>query len=292
MARRAIAYLNRSWEADACQERSAVLSGMLQPDEGSVEAPRAEADGPLEIVSTMRETAGSEREREVLAQALRQIATGGCSVLLVERLCGLARSTRELVAVADWLLGSGADLVVLDVRLDTATGAGKQTLKLLRELERCERAPRSGAAPRGRPGIAASAPELGERIAALRASGSSLQAIADALTAEGVPTPRGGARWRPSSVQGVLGYRRPRPPVAGVPPPPPPAPGSSAPPPPRGAPPPSPRAPAPPPSPGAPQPSPQPPSPQQVPPSDTAAGPKRLRAQGPGAAGRVRRSLP
>ena len=36
-----------------------------------------------------------------------------------------------------------------------------------------------------------------------------LQAIADVLNAEGVPTLRGGAMWRPSSVQRATGYRRP-----------------------------------------------------------------------------------
>jgi hypothetical protein len=38
-----------------------------------------------------------------------------------------------------------------------------------------------------------------------------LQAIADQLNAEGVPTLRGGKKWRPSSIQGALGYRRPDP---------------------------------------------------------------------------------
>ena len=36
-----------------------------------------------------------------------------------------------------------------------------------------------------------------------------LQAIADVLNEEGVPTLRGGAMWRPSSVQRATGYRRP-----------------------------------------------------------------------------------
>jgi hypothetical protein len=35
-----------------------------------------------------------------------------------------------------------------------------------------------------------------------------LQAIADVLNAEGVPTTRGGAEWRPSSVQTAAGYKR------------------------------------------------------------------------------------
>ena len=57
-----------------------------------------------------------------------------------------------------------------------------------------------------------------------------LQAIADVLNAEGVPTQRGGLKWRPSSVQTAAGYRRrtrprsaddlprvPRPPAGGPP---------------------------------------------------------------------------
>jgi hypothetical protein len=34
-----------------------------------------------------------------------------------------------------------------------------------------------------------------------------LQAIADTLNKEGVPTARGGAQWRPSSIQSTLGRR-------------------------------------------------------------------------------------
>jgi hypothetical protein len=63
-------------------------------------------------------------------------------------------------------------------------------------------------------------PALVERIIAMRASNMTLQAIADQLNAEGVPTLRGGAMWRPSSVQAALGYRRPgsRPPREQIPP--------------------------------------------------------------------------
>jgi hypothetical protein len=48
-----------------------------------------------------------------------------------------------------------------------------------------------------------------ERINAMREAKMTLQAIADTLNQEGVPTLRGGAMWRPSSVQAALGYRRP-----------------------------------------------------------------------------------
>jgi hypothetical protein len=42
----------------------------------------------------------------------------------------------------------------------------------------------------------------------MRADGMTLQAIADVLNAEGVPTQRGGVEWRPSSVQTAAGYKR------------------------------------------------------------------------------------
>jgi hypothetical protein len=45
---------------------------------------------------------------------------------------------------------------------------------------------------------------------AMREEGMTLQAIADQLNSEGVPTLRGGSRWRPSSVQSAAGYKRPK----------------------------------------------------------------------------------
>ena len=124
----------------------------------------------------------------------------------------------ELIRLLDWLAEAGADLVAADVELDTTTAQGRRMVALLREIDRWGREPGPAEPPhghpkkrpRGRPGLAAGAPHVAERIAELRERGLSLQAIADALNADGVPTPRGGAQWRPSSVQSALGYRRPR----------------------------------------------------------------------------------
>jgi DNA-binding transcriptional MerR regulator len=52
-------------------------------------------------------------------------------------------------------------------------------------------------------------PELLQKIAAMRSQGMSLREIAERLNAEEVPTLRGGALWRPSSIQAALGYKRP-----------------------------------------------------------------------------------
>jgi uncharacterized protein (DUF2336 family) len=81
-----------------------------------------------------------------------------------------------------------------------------------REHERLANRTRNGLAGRlsGRPAVS-DRPELLQRIAAMRAANMTLQAIADELNAEGVPTLRGGTTWRPSSIQTALGYRRPAP---------------------------------------------------------------------------------
>lgn len=201
MSRAAIAYL------------PADVNGVAA-DEAAVKA----VEG-LEVVGIVCDGAGPRRSG--LGEALERIAAGAAATLVVARLGATAGSLRELVALLDWLAAAGAELVALDVGLDTGSAVGRRIVGMLREIERWERAPEPGRRPRGRPGLAVRSPQLGERIASLRERGLSLQAIADALNADGVPTQRGGAQWRPSSVQAALGYRRPRPPVPGAPPPPP-----------------------------------------------------------------------
>jgi Resolvase, N terminal domain/Recombinase len=157
-----------------------------------------------------------------LRRALGAISDGSADSLFVARLANAAGSLGALVRLLDWLASAGADLIAADVGLDTGSEAGRQIAAVLREIESWGREPVGDRRARGRPGLSAASPELAHRIAQLRERGLSLQAIADALNAEGVPTARGGATWRPSSVQAALGYRRPRPPVPGAPPPPPP----------------------------------------------------------------------
>jgi DNA invertase Pin-like site-specific DNA recombinase len=46
--------------------------------------------------------------------------------------------------------------------------------------------------------------ELAQRIRSEREDGATLREIADRLNADGIPTPRGGVQWRPSSLEAVL----------------------------------------------------------------------------------------
>jgi hypothetical protein len=187
------------------------------PEEGAGAQHQLPTHGGLDVIAVVQE--GPHGGHAALAEALRRIAAESAAALLVARLRAVGDSLRELLSVLDWLAPAGADLVALDVGFDSGSPAGRRTIAVLRELERWQHEPAQGRPPRGRPGLTARAPELGERIAAMREGGLSLQAIANALNDDGVPTQRGGAQWRPSSVQAALGYRRPRPPLPGAPPP-------------------------------------------------------------------------
>lgn len=172
------------------------------------------------LVRDVDSPSGPDLQRPGLQYALDRLAEREYTCLVVTRLDRLAGSAANLGALIRMLDERGARLVVVDIDLDTQTLEGRlaaEALETVGGLERrkLEQRTRSGleAAREGRPASVRSAvsdrPSLERRISALRASGMTLQAIADTLNAEGVPTVRGGAQWRPSSVQTAAGYKRP-----------------------------------------------------------------------------------
>jgi DNA invertase Pin-like site-specific DNA recombinase len=162
------------------------------------------------------------RQRPGLRYALERIVDRDADVLVVSDLHRLSRSIVDLGALLAWFRDAHATLVALDVGIDTSTPEGDHVAATLIALgdyehERIASRTRMGLAEvrakssaNSRPSVS-DRPELMERIAAMRAANMTLQAIADQLNAENVPTPRGGAKWRPSSIQATLGYRRPGP---------------------------------------------------------------------------------
>ncbi len=101
--------------------------------------------------------------------------------------------------------------------MDTSTSSGRLVANVMASVAEWERAvigerTRDALAARKAQGLPVSRPSvdglLAERIAALRAGGATYQAIADTLNTENVPTLRGAAAWRVSSVQAATGYKR------------------------------------------------------------------------------------
>jgi DNA invertase Pin-like site-specific DNA recombinase len=158
--------------------------------------------------------------RPGLAYALKRITSGDASGLIVAELGRLTHSAAELGRIIEWLRDVAARFIVVVGALDTGESEGRRAADLLVEVSRWEslrlsERTRSGlqAARRkrgslGRPAVVDD-PELRARIAQMRAQGMTLQAIADKFNAEAVPTVRGGAKWRHSSIQAAAGYRRP-----------------------------------------------------------------------------------
>jgi DNA invertase Pin-like site-specific DNA recombinase len=176
----------------------------------------------LELVKVVRDIeshAGSDLRRPGLTYALDRLAARDADCLVVTSLERLTRTASYLGTMLGWLNECDARLVILDLDLDTGTHEGQISAKALAtvgglERKKVEERTRKGLeAARstrrsGRPAVS-DQPSLKQRIAEMRAQGMTLQAIADTLNAEGVPTLRGGAEWRPSSVQAAAGYKRP-----------------------------------------------------------------------------------
>ena len=136
-------------------------------------------------------------QRPSLVWALEQLAEHRADVLVLIRLHDLSANAANLRPLLTWFNDEHRRLIALDLALDTATESGRLVALANARVH-----------DRGRTSVA-DIPELQERIARMRERGMTLQGIADTLNAEGVPTLRGGALWRPSSVQRATGYRRP-----------------------------------------------------------------------------------
>jgi hypothetical protein len=154
-----------------------------------------------EIVRDVRLPTG-QGDSQALAYALDRLAEEKPSCLVVAELGQLSVSAAELGRIVQSLRERDVGLVAVDADLDTRTGEGRLAADALIAVSELNH---------GRTGRTAvhDLPALKKHILAMRSSGMTLQAIADRLNAEGVPTLRGGKLWRPSSVQVALGYRRP-----------------------------------------------------------------------------------
>lgn len=173
----------------------------------------------LEVVGERSTATGKGLSRPGLAYALDRIMSREASGLVVVEISRITQSVGELGSIIEWLLRLNVRLIASVDALDTDTEGGRLAADLLIDVSRWERnrisertrhglqAVRMNGGATGRPAVADD-PDLSQRIAQMRAQGMTLQAIADRLNEDGVPTVRGGAKWRHSSVQAAAGYRR------------------------------------------------------------------------------------
>jgi DNA invertase Pin-like site-specific DNA recombinase len=157
---------------------------------------------------------GKDLKRPGVQAALEILARGDADALVVAKLDRLSRSMLDFAAIMTRAQKQNWALVALDMNVDTTTPAGEAMAHVMATFAQFERRligqrTKEALAAKRRQGVRlgrppAISPDLAERIRAERASGASLRAIAATLTLEGVPTPRGGREWRPSSLERVL----------------------------------------------------------------------------------------
>lgn len=173
-----------------------------------------------EIVVDGGET-GANLDRPGLTRALEMVAAGEVDGMVAAKLDRISRSVVDFSTLLAWFVDARASLVVLDPAMDTSTPSGRLVANVFASVAEWEReiiaartqeslvSRRASGRPISRPAVVDRG-ELAERIQSMRTGGATMQAIADALNAEGMPTLRGGTEWRPSAVQSAIGYQRPR----------------------------------------------------------------------------------
>lgn len=168
----------------------------------------------LEVYTDAGFSGKSITRRPALTDALDAVETGRAGGLVVAKLDRLSRSLLDFAALMERAQQRGWNLVALDLGIDLSTPAGEFLASVMASAAQWERriigqrtkdalaAKKAAGVRLGRPGNIPD--EVLLRVAGERGRGRTLARIADGLTADGVPTPQGGARWYPSTVKGAL----------------------------------------------------------------------------------------
>ena len=156
--------------------------------------------------------------RPALSKALEMLESKDADRLIVAKLDRLARNIIVAVQIDRDATKSGWAIVFGDLDIDTSTAAGKMQLNMFASLAQFERdrisertrealaIKRSQGVKLGRPSVLPR--EVVTRIVRERLNGKSFRAIARDLTADQIPTARGGSIWQVSAIQSVLASRR------------------------------------------------------------------------------------
>jgi DNA invertase Pin-like site-specific DNA recombinase len=172
-----------------------------------------------QIVEVIEDAGFSAKDlkRPGVRAALDELERGRADALVVAKLDRLSRSMLDFTAVMARAQKQGWALVALDCAVDTTTPAGEAMAHVLATFAQFERRligqrTREALAVKRRQGVRLGRPQsippkLTRRIRSMRSRGFTLQAICDKLNEEGVPTPRGGSIWRPTSLRSTLRTR-------------------------------------------------------------------------------------
>lgn len=203
-----LAYLRVSTEEQA-------VSGLGLADQRRVIAQEAERKqwSNVEFVTDEGYSAKS-LARPGITDALERLRKGQAGVLVVSKLDRLSRSLLDFAGLMEKAKREGWRLIVLDLAIDTTTASGALMANVMASFAEYERrliSDRTSAALQakkaqghrlGRPRTIGD--DVLARVAQERSEGRTLQAIADRLNGDNVPTAQGGRQWHASTVSGLL----------------------------------------------------------------------------------------
>jgi DNA invertase Pin-like site-specific DNA recombinase len=209
------------------------VSTQDQAAEGvSLEAQRTKiaawcAVNDYELVAVFEDAgiSGASMDRREGLQAA-MAATGKGMALVAYSISRLARSTRDMLEIADRLERRKADLVSLTEKIDTTSAAGRMLFRMLAVLSEFERdviaertrtalshkkaqgevyapVPFGFEAIEGRLRVVKEEARIVAEVIRLREAGATLAGIADTLNERGIEGKRGG-RWYASTVRYLL----------------------------------------------------------------------------------------
>ncbi len=160
---------------------------------------------------------GRSRRRPGLRTALASCRAGKADGVVVAKLDRLTYDLADLAELVSDAVSGNYAIVSLDPEVDLASADGAVVgavlaeaaswtpRSLVRRAEVLARRVQDDSDEPRRPGRPSSTPsDVADRIRQMRRDGLTLQAICDALNTDGVPTPRGGALWRPTSLRAIL----------------------------------------------------------------------------------------
>lgn len=152
----------------------------------------------------------SMRKRDELGRTLRDMEAGNADVLMAAKLDRVSRSVLDFATLMETARNEGWSIAVLDLDVDTTSSMGELVANIMISLAQWERRVIGERTKAALTAVKARGTRLGRQsnvtpetlrlIRILRDEGNSYQAIANALTREGVPTAQGGT-WHPATIR-------------------------------------------------------------------------------------------
>jgi DNA invertase Pin-like site-specific DNA recombinase len=166
----------------------------------------------IEVIEDV--ASGKTIDRPGMTRALADLDAGRADLLVAAKVDRISRSVLDFATLLARVDRSPWTLAVLDIGADLTTPAGELMAGIISQISQYERKligqrTRDALAARKAAGVQLGTvhrmpADIERRIVDAYAAGDGLTTIARALTAEGIPTARGGTTWRASTVQAVI----------------------------------------------------------------------------------------